>query len=334
LHFGGPDRPPRELRDLLQRQIEAVPSGGEIAWATYYFRDLDLARSLIEASDRGVNVLLHVEGRPRCAGANDAVLALLDRHGLRDGLSIHRAAKNPVTRVRPHLHSKIYYFSHPSPHVLVGSFNPSSDAVEDVEVLAEIGDHDRGHNLLAEIHEPVLVRRLRDHLSAMGRPLLRWRPSQNRAIVSGAVTAWLYPRLMPDIVEARVRSLAREGRVTGALSHLKESLLTRSLEAAARSGVSVRLIVHETERRVPAAVVDGLLRAGVQVSRHAKGWRQPMHAKFLILEDVQGASAFFGSMNFNRRSRWYNHEILLETAKPAMIQGLLTRYAEIEAEIR
>jgi phosphatidylserine/phosphatidylglycerophosphate/cardiolipin synthase-like enzyme len=334
LHLGGPDRPPRALRDLLQQRIEAVPAGGEIAWATYYFRDRELARALIAASDRGVAVRLCVEGRPRCANANNAVLALLGDHGLRGGLHVHRARLNAVTRARPHLHSKIYHFSHPDPHVLVGSFNPSGDLVEDEAVLAEIGDQDRGHNLLAELHDPKLVRRLRDHLLGFGRRLPRWRPSQNRRIPGEAATAWLYPRLRPDIVEARVRALPAGARVTGALSHLKESSLTRILAAAADSGVAVQLIVHETERRVPTEVVEGLTRAGVAVVRHEMGWRLPMHAKFLVLDEANGSSAFFGSMNFNRRSRWYNHEILLETRHPLLIDGLRTRYAEIEAEVR
>ena len=49
--------------------------GGAIDWATYYFRDRDLAAALIAASDRGVAVTLHVEGQPRRNGANAAVLA-------------------------------------------------------------------------------------------------------------------------------------------------------------------------------------------------------------------------------------------------------------------
>jgi hypothetical protein len=334
LHFGGPDRAPRALRDLLQRHIEAVPGGGEIAWSTYYFRDRGLAGALTRASDRGVTVRLSVEGYPRCAKANDAVLALLGGHGLRGGLSIHRGKRHPLTGVHPHLHSKIYFFSHPDPHVLVGSFNPSGDVEENETVLAEIGDHDHGHNLLAEIHDLALVRPLRDHLFDFDRRLPRWRPSRNRPIVSETATAWLYPRLRPEVAEARIRSLDRGEAVIGCVSHLKESTLTRSLEAAAGRGASAQLIVHETERRVPASVVERLARAGVRILRYEKGWQLPMHAKFLIVDRAQGASAFFGSMNFNRRSKWYNHEILLETRQPMLIEGFRTRFAEIEAEIR
>ena len=35
VHFGGPDRPPRALRDLLHARVEAVPAEGTIDWMTY-----------------------------------------------------------------------------------------------------------------------------------------------------------------------------------------------------------------------------------------------------------------------------------------------------------
>ena len=49
LLFGGPDRPPRYLRDFLESCIAAVPAGGTIDFATYYFRDRALAQALIDA---------------------------------------------------------------------------------------------------------------------------------------------------------------------------------------------------------------------------------------------------------------------------------------------
>lgn len=103
VHFGGPDKPPRLLRDLLRARIDAVPPGGRIAWATYYFRDRDLAAALAAAVDRGVEVVLHVEGVPRRRSANLAVLDFLRGHGLGGGLTIHRPGP-----LREHLHSKIY----------------------------------------------------------------------------------------------------------------------------------------------------------------------------------------------------------------------------------
>ena len=43
--FGGPDRPARALRDLLEQKVDEVPPGGSIAWITYYFRDEALAEA-------------------------------------------------------------------------------------------------------------------------------------------------------------------------------------------------------------------------------------------------------------------------------------------------
>jgi phosphatidylserine/phosphatidylglycerophosphate/cardiolipin synthase-like enzyme len=63
--FGGPDRPRGCLRDLLAQRIEAVPPGGAIDWATYYFRDRRLAGDLIRARERGVEVRVTIDGRPR-----------------------------------------------------------------------------------------------------------------------------------------------------------------------------------------------------------------------------------------------------------------------------
>ena len=53
IFFGGPERRPRPLRDLLDSHASAVPTGGETLWATYYFRDEALADELIQAKKRG-----------------------------------------------------------------------------------------------------------------------------------------------------------------------------------------------------------------------------------------------------------------------------------------
>src|SRR5688500_5918459 len=102
LEFGGPDLPPRRLRQLLQDHVDAAPRGSRVDWATYYFRDRALAEALIRASDRGVVVTLAVEPDPRRPGANDAVIAMLRDHGLNGGLHLYRTVR------KGHLHTKIY----------------------------------------------------------------------------------------------------------------------------------------------------------------------------------------------------------------------------------
>lgn len=68
IYYGGPDQPPRALRDLLKARIDAAPPGSEITWATYYFRDQELADSLVAAQRRGVRVRIRIEGSPRRQG--------------------------------------------------------------------------------------------------------------------------------------------------------------------------------------------------------------------------------------------------------------------------
>jgi len=319
VHFGGPDLPPRALRDLLRRRIVAVPPGGEIAWATYYFRDRDLASALIAASDRGVRVTVQIEGEPRRRQANREVLAMLAAHGLNGGLVVHRPFP---AFLHPHLHTKIYWFSHPVPSALVGSFNPSGDEPEDAEVVAEIGDQDRGHNLLVDLRDPALVCALHSHVRGMHRPLARLR---NLWPATGKDTrAWFYPRLSGTMAE---QALGRASQVRGCISHLKQGALTRALQAVAGRGAQVSLVVHDTQRRVPGKVVQALRQSGVEVRRYAHPDGLPMHAKFLLMD----GEAWFGSYNFNPRSRWLNREILLSTRDPAILAPLHTRFEEISA---
>ncbi len=333
LHFGGPDKPPRFLRDLLQTRVEAVPPGGRISWATYYLRDRRLAEALIAASDRGVAVRLAVEGAPRNRLVNARVLETLSAHRLNGGLHVHLGKKAPVGK-KAYLHSKIYAFSHPVPSVLVGSFNPSGDDPEDPEILADIGDQDRGHNLLVEFRDAKLVRGLERRVRAVGRPLARFCPGQNFALSSGSTRMWCYPRLHNVRLERELDLLARGDRLDGAISHLKPDRLSERIAAAARRGAEVRLIVHDTERRVPQESVQEIEQAGGRVTRYEHPEGLPLHCKFLLVErGGSGRAAWFGSFNFNKRSRLYNHELLVRSAHPDIVNGLAERFEQIAAEL-
>ncbi|MEJ7925242.1 phospholipase D-like domain-containing protein [Sphingobium sp. AN641] len=330
LHLGGPHGPPRHLRNLLRQKIDAVPAGGEIVWATYYFRDRDLAQALLDAHRRGVRVILHIEGRPRRVSVNMHVIKMLRELG--SGLHIHAPRLETLSGVHPHLHSKIYYFSHPAPSVLVGSFNPSGDVPEDSAVIAEIGDQDRGHNLLVELFDPAMVNALRQHVEGLDRPLLRLRADQNRLVSSGRTSAWFYPRLRPAIIDRHLATVSQGARIEGAISHLKKGFLVDGLIAAARRGVDVRILVHDTERRVPGATVAALAGAGIEIARYVHPERLPLHAKFLLIDEARGKTAYFGSFNYNPRSRYLNHEILLASRDPALHQALSDYFGRIRDE--
>lgn len=330
LFLGGPDRPPRFLRDLLQARIDAVPSGGSISWATYYFRDRALARALIAAHQRGVKVSLAIEGRPRQRALNDEVIAMLSKSGIGGGLRVHRPPPL-LTRLHRPLHAKIYIFSHPYAHALVGSFNPSGDEPEDPSVIAEIGDQDRGHNLLVELNDPILVRALANHVRKLGL-FDRLRPP--RTVHAGDTRLFFYPRLRTGVVDAEIAALGREDRVRAAISHLKRGAFTDVLVAAARRGVGIELLVHDTERRVPEDIVGELTGSGIAVTRYSEPNNLPMHAKFLLAESSKDRTAWFGSFNFNKRSLRRNHELLVRSRDLALFDALAARYGEIAAETR
>ena len=170
--WGGPDRPARCLRDLLEERIHAVPAGGEILWVIYYFRDEGLVAALLQASRRGVRVRVVMEGAPRTDDFNSRARLLLEGdEALGRGLRCikHRFFDNAYLK-RGRLHEKLYYFSHPVPSTLIGSFNPMGNIhegpaiiSEDSAIIGDIGGNDRGHNVLVDIRESVLVEGLYGH---------------------------------------------------------------------------------------------------------------------------------------------------------------------------
>lgn len=330
LHFGGPDQPSRALRDLLQSHVDASPPGSSIDWCTYYFRDEALAESLIRASDRGVLVTLTLEASPRRKSANADVIGRLGAHGLDGGLRLFA----PRGLIHPHLHAKIYAFSAPRPIAFVGSFNPSGNQPEDEDVIAEIGDQDRGHNLLFGIEDAALVAALRDHAATIPKRggLFGSRLTQNRVIRSGNTSLYFYPRLRSGQVERELHGLGQGTHVRAAISHLKGAGLVTVLGGAVGRGAKVELIVHDTERRVPERDIARLRDAGATVRRFRHPQGLPMHAKFVLIGKPGNAAAWLGSANFNPRSRWINQEILVRTTDPATIDGLALRFAQIAAD--
>ena len=329
VEFGGPDLPPRRLRDLLQSHIDRAPPGSRIDWATYYFRDRGLADALIRACDRGVRVTLAIEPHPRCARANDQVIAMLKAHGLGGGLHPYRPAPDD----RGHLHAKIYAFSQPD-IAWIGSFNPSGDEPFDPAIIAEIGDQDRGHNLLWGIAHPKLTSALRRHVARLARCSsvpLRWRPGFNLPVHARGTILYFYPRLFTDPVVRSIKKLRSGDRLRGAISHLKKGGFVAELANAVGRGADVELLVHDTERRVPALIVDDLAGSGVSIRRVAHPDDIPMHAKFLLIERAGTRLAWLGSYNFNKRSRLLNAELLVSTKDPSVFESLANRFDAIAA---
>ena len=322
VYYGGPDQAPRALRDILKARVEAAPAGSEIVWATYYFRDRDLAASLVAAHRRGVRVRIRIEASPRSPDANRAVIDML-RAELGDDLRVQRAWFGLA-----HLHTKIYAFSGPQPEALIGSFNPSGDEIPDPGLLARIGDQDRGQNLLVAFREPDVARSLHRQAERIwkGHGVSRFASRMNRPRRFEDARLYYFPRLRPDVVDRRIEKLGPGDRVQAAISHMDQGPFARQLAEAAERGAEIDLVVHETKRRVPRGVVRDLDRAGVNVRRYCDAGDLPMHAKFVLIDDGGRRSAWFGSFNYTITSRYLNQEVLARSTNARVIDDLEARF--------
>jgi phosphatidylserine/phosphatidylglycerophosphate/cardiolipin synthase-like enzyme len=328
--FGGPDRPPRLLRDLLEQKVDAVPAGGTIHWLTYYFRDLALADALVRAQRRGVTVRLALEGEPHIENANEPVIRrLAGPDGIGEGLRVVRH------RLPGHLHTKLYGFSHPQPVALVGSFNPSGNEPEDPAILADIGDQDRGHNLLVELNRPNLVKAFVARAAAIHSGAGRFglvSMSLKATVRTKGYTGYFFPQLGRNPLEKLLAALRRGSKLRIAASHIRDETLARRLSGLVRRGVDVRVLTHHTMRRAPDAMVSYLRDAGITVHRYEHPDELPMHSKFILAEDQDRAWSTFGSYNLKGRSRWLNQELLVHSNDRGLWNILDERWRDIVAE--
>jgi phosphatidylserine/phosphatidylglycerophosphate/cardiolipin synthase-like enzyme len=340
VYWGGPDRPPRFLRDLLEERISAVPCGGEILWVTYYFRDEGLAKALREASTRGVKVRVVMEGNPRTGEINKRVRKLLEgQDALGKGLRAlrHRLIDNRFLR-GCRLHEKLYYFSHPIPSALVGTFNPSGNDPEDPAITRIIGDQDRGHNVLVDIRGPGLVQGLYAHANRMYHlthgPWERFMPESNRAITSGTTRILFFPRSSRQDLVGLFDSLGADSTLRMAVSHLNDRGICSRLFGLAHQGVHVEILAHDTQRRVPSWVEKQMRENGITFIRYIHPEGLPMHNKFMLFETPERRILTFGSMNLSVRSLHANHELLVIDESPDLYRIFQRRWYEMLQEVK
>lgn len=318
VHFGGPDRPPGALRRLLSEHVQGVPAGGSIHWVTYYLRHRRLAEELVRARRRGVGVRLTLEEHPRTPQANRHVIDLLaDRDGLDQGFRavLHPRFPAPPSVVwRPHLHEKIYCFSHPEPVAFIGSYNPVNDEPEeDPGLVREAGDMDRGHNALVAIRDPGIVCGLiahtrHMHASAHG-VLERLHRAPFRTLRGAGLEVHFWPRTTPHPVLRLLSRCAPGTRVRMAASHIKGRSSTWTLSRLARRGLQIEILADASHRRVPHAAEQRLRAAGIGFRRIALPEGLPMHNKFVLIDAPEAPRVIFGSYNWTERSRWLSHEV-------------------------
>lgn len=340
VYWGGPDRRPRLLRDLLEECVHAVPGGGEILWITYYFRDEGLAAALLQAQRRGVRVRVVMEGNPRTGRVNVRVRNLLQGFdALGRGLRVlnHRMINNWFLR-GCRLHEKLYYFSHPSPLALVGTFNPSGNIPEDSAVILKIGDQDRGHNVLVDIRDPVLVEGLYQHaqriFSERHGPWERFLPESNRVLTSGRTRILFFPRSHRKDFHSLFDGMKAGSSLRMAVSHLNDPGVCKLLYELARKGVHIEILAHDTQRRVPSWVEKQMLKNGISFNRYIHPEGLPMHNKFMLIDSQDRQRLTFGSMNLSVRSLRANHELLVIDEHPGLYQTFEQRWDEMMREAR
>ena len=338
--WGGPDRPARLLRNLLEEKIHAVPSGGEILWVTYYFRDVGLADALIKASLRGVKVRLVIEGDPRTGAVNSQVLKLLQSSEAIGQIGVralkHRWIDNRFLR-RCRLHEKLYYFSHPVANVLVGTFNPSGNVPEDQEVIDKIGDQDRGHNVLVDIKCADIVKHLYSHANHIFRachgPWERFLSKNNRVFCSGKTRVLFFPRSQWAVFNKLFESLTPDCTLRMAVSHLNDRQFCKRLLLLAFQGVRIEMLVHDTERRVPQWTEKMLLHDNINFHRYVHPESLPMHNKFMLFEMPERRILSFGSLNLSVRSLHANHELLVIDETPELYEAFRNRWDDMLQEV-
>jgi hypothetical protein len=338
VHFGGPDLPALRLRNLLEKRIAAVPPGGSIDWVTYYFRDRRLAEQLLMAHRQGVKVTVTLEQYPRTAHANEAVIAILSGPGgLNERfrtLSYRKLPTPPAIMWKPHLHEKLYCFSHPKPIAFIGSFNPSGDEPEDDPVvLNEIGDQNRGHNLLIGIGDPLLVKSLVQHAQWINRVknlmFYRFSPAANRVIHGKDTDIYFWPRISSHPVADFLLHLGPGTRIRMAASHIKGAPVVKVIKRIALTGAKVEILAEPTLRRVPLSAERSLIQAGIFFRRifHPEGL--PMHNKFILVEKGKRRWVIFGSFNWTMRSYWLNHEIGAISTNPQLFIEFDQRWKDL-----
>lgn len=282
-----------------------------------------------------MRVRVTLEGRPRTPHANEAVRAIL-ASALGSDLRISASRLDRFgwgKRWRPRVHEKLYCFSHPEPVAIVGSFNPSGDEPEeDPAVVAEIGDQDRGHNVLVELREASLAAALaaharRVHAAVHAKPE-RFLPRQNAPIAGTACKVWLRPRSARDPILALVAAAGRGARLRITGSHLSGRVAPAALAAAAVRGAEVEVIAEATERRVPAAVEAALAAAGVRIHR-LRTPGVPMHLKLLLSEGVGPATVAFGSFNWTDNSIRHNREIAVVAQDVPLFAAFAARFESL-----
>ena len=213
-------------------------------------------------------------------------------------------------------------------------FQPVRQRSRDPEILARIGDQDRGHNLLIQVDEPQLLKVLLDRVAAThagASPFGRLYCAMDAAEGDGK-QAYFFPRHGRNPLDERFARLPAGSTVRIAASHFADLRIAKRLAKLARQGSRVEVLTHHTQRRSPGEVIEFLRSHGVRTYRYEHPDELPMHAKFILAEGPSGSWSAVGSYNLNWNSRLLNQELLVFSKDPKLWHALDMRWEAILSE--
>ncbi len=342
IYFGGPDLQPNLLRDTLVHAIHQTPSGGEISWICYYLNDRAVLEALVEAARRNVDISIIVDANPRIIAINQSSINFLEKHA-QSSIKLIAASKKMAWEYvgvnwHPHFHSKVYYFSHPTPHAFVGSYNPTAGQGElPIELINEIGDHSISHNVLVDIVNPFAVRHLKQYLTQMyrrwNRTFARLSTSHNQPYADQAWTINFLPSLRTHPALRLFDRIDPHATVKCAISHLKGPGMMRTLTKALKRSKNIEILLDSTNRRVSKDYLS-FLRSN-QIKFHQPNMPEHclMHNKFILSQSKDVQEVLFGSFNWSTRSRYLNHEIVVSTTDAHVVKAFSDRWNQIMSAI-
>lgn len=342
-YFGGPDKSKNLLRDVLVEHINAVPANGSISFLCYYLYDPIIFNALINASKRKVNIELTIDGRPRSPNINQACIDKFSQ--LNNSLIKISVIKNkPLWEYfgihwHPHLHSKLYYFSHPTPRVLIGSYNPTAGIEHlDKNSIDKIGDHSISHNVLVAIDEQESVKYLKNYItnihSFWKRVFARVLPSHNIPYKSKFWTINFLPRLNAHPINTLLSSRDSNATVRCAISHLKGPRTLKPLKIAMKTGKKIELLLESSQRRVPNKYLAFLEKHKIKYYQPKLEQHCLMHSKFILYKSDQKHCVMFGSFNWSARSFLLNHEVIACCYDEQVITAFEARWDQITNNIK
>ena len=333
--FGGPDLQKDALRNILLESINATPADHQIKWICYYLNDKDIVKAIINAINRGVYVSIILDAHPRVPSVNqyaiDALAALKS-----DKLAFLQASNQRLWKYiginwQPHLHSKLYYFSYPEPHIYIGSYNPTTNTLH----TNVIGDHSISHNVLVKITEAGSIKTLLEYFTnichASSRRYARFSSLHNKIHRSGEWSLCFLPSLRNHPVDVLIKNISPGTSIKCAISHFKGPGTLKALKMAIRRKADVELLVETNKRRTNRSRLESIRNANVKVYQPRLPQDCLMHNKFIIYQSPELQCVMLGSFNWSTRSRLLNYEVIATTSKQAIINAFEIRWNQLTA---